>query len=147
LFTASGFNEAKITKFGNDFLSHITKFCQEHNLKMDNFPEDSSSSTLPEVASTQPVPSTSKSQPVPVTAVPNKVNVHNRMAPPNWEELLTSTNRESYSLFQIEKLPIEDISMLRYKNLFLKLFILEIFETATHSFVLVNNFAMPIIKK
>ena len=34
------FPEAKVEKFGGDFVKVILKFCEEHSLKMNNFPED-----------------------------------------------------------------------------------------------------------
>ena len=34
------FPEAKVEKFGSDFVKVIQQFCEEHSLKMNNFPED-----------------------------------------------------------------------------------------------------------
>lgn len=34
------FPEAKVEKFGKDFIRIIEEFCKENNLKMNNFPED-----------------------------------------------------------------------------------------------------------
>ena len=34
------FPEAKVEKFGGDFVKVTQRFCEEHSLKMNNFPED-----------------------------------------------------------------------------------------------------------
>ncbi|KAF4518102.1 hypothetical protein B566_EDAN007803 [Ephemera danica] len=88
----NGFNEAKIEKFGQEFLTFVTDFCKEHNLRRDKFPD----------ATPQGPPATTAAATSAKCGLSTSVET---ASTDDWEVLLQGTTQLTYRLFQIEQMP------------------------------------------